>query len=211
MRNSRASIVFIVVFALCVSCNMSINRSIHIEDGRSVGGFNTINGSITIGEECRVGGSCRSVNGIIEVGRLSRIRDVQTVNGRILIENEAVVRGDIESVNGSVGCRRGVEISGEINTVNGDIDLENTTVARDLTTYTGDVLLESRSIIRGDIIVKKSNSRSRRRRTLHIEITDNSVVHGNIIVRDYDIEAVVILSHGGRVEGRVRNAEVVER
>ena len=96
-------------------------------------------------------------------------------------------------------------------TVNGNIDLDQTLVERDLTTYNGDIVMANESVVRGDIIVKRNKGRSNRRHPLRIKISDDSVVEGDIWVKDRDIDVEVVLSRGGRVEGRVKNAEVIER
>jgi len=193
-------------------CNIRVNKSLYVSDGETVrGGRTTVNGSIIIGSDAEVKGDCRSVNGSIEVGRSSKVRDLQSVNGSIRIKDAAVVRGDVESVNGSVTCYPGVEINGNIATVNGAVELENTRVRRDITTYNGEILLLDKSSVHGDIIVKKNRGKSHRRRPLTIEITENSVVEGGIIVKDGDIDVIVYLSRGGKVKGRIRNAEVIKR
>ena len=205
-----------LVAALCavvfLGCNVKVNKSIYIDDGERVrGSQTTVNGAIYVGVDCRVDGGCRSVNGPIEVGAHSRVEDLQAVNGDIEIEREVVVRGDVESVNGSVFCDEGTEVYGKVSTVNGDVDLDQTLVERDLTTHNGDIAMANESVVRGDIIVKRNRGRSNRRHPLRIEISDDSVVEGDIWVKDRDIEVVVYLSRGGRVEGRVKNAEVIER
>lgn len=211
MRILRLFCLPLVITIVISGCNLRINKSITIDDGRTVrGSQNTVNGSIHIGSDCKLNGNCRSVNGVIRVGSDSKVRDLQAVNGRVTVERNVIVRGKIESVNGSVSCDQGVEIYKSITTVNGSIDLENTMVERDINTYNGDITLSDETNVRGDIIVKKSKGRSRRRRRLTIEITEDSVVEGDIIVKDRTMDVKVILSQGGRVEGRIKNAEVIE-
>ena len=77
-------------------------------------------------------------------------------------------------------------------------------------TYNGDIELLRRSVVQGDIIVKRSKGNSHRRRRLKIEIAEESVVEGNLIVKDKYMDVKVILSEGGKVNGRIRNAEVIE-
>lgn len=193
-------------------CNLSVNKSIVIDDGDKVhGSRNTVNGNIYVGSDCRIDGDLRSVNGGIEIGSHSKVQDLQAVNGRIEVGRETMVRGSIESVNGSVTCDRGVEIQGRLTTVNGNIDLENTIVEHDIKTYNGDITLSDESIVRGDIIIKRSKGSSRRHRLLKIEITNGSVVEGDIIVGDRWLDVKVYLSDGGKVRGRVRDADVIER
>lgn len=211
MKLSRIFILFIIVATCLSGCNLRINKSIHIDDGKTVrGSQNAINGNIYIGSDCKVNGSCRSVNGNVQVGNDSKVKDLQSVNGRITIERDVLVRGDVESVNGPVSCDPGVEIRGGVTSINGSIDLQNTRVEKDVKTYNGDIDLLERTVIHGDIIIKKSKGNRNRRRRLKIEITDHSIVEGDIIVKDRNIDVTVILSNGGRVEGRVKNAKVIE-
>lgn len=200
-----------IAIGCILGCSLSVNKTITIADGESVrGSQNTVNGNILVGSHCEVNGDCRSVNGIVEVGNHSKVKDLQTVNGRITIEREVIVRGKIESVNGPVVCDPGVQIYDGVATVNGSIDLENTVVRRNITTYNGDIQLLDRSLIQGDIVVKKSKGDSHRRRRLRIDIAEESVVEGNIIVKDKTMDVKVILSEGGRVSGRIQDAEVIQ-
>jgi cytoskeletal protein CcmA (bactofilin family) len=84
-------------------------------------------------------------------------------------------------------------------------------VKGDITTHTGDIILQDKSIVGGDITIKRSHNRKRRHRTLDIKISDGSVVKGDIIVKDDDLKVKVFLSGGGKVEGTIANAEVVNQ
>ncbi|MFC1493519.1 hypothetical protein ACFL6O_06110 [candidate division KSB1 bacterium] len=210
----RTRLLFIITIALipAINCNVGINRTIYIDDGEKVrGSQNTVNGSIIIGSDCEVGGDCRSVNGDIEVGENSNVRSLQAVNGRIRLEKDVTVRGDIEAINMRILCSPGVKIEGEVYSVNGKIDLDNTTVSKNVSTYNGDIILSGRSRINGDIIIRRNRGEHQHRRSLTIEIADGSVVEGDVIVRDRDIEVTVYLMNGGKVEGKIVDAEVVER
>ncbi|MBN2030818.1 hypothetical protein JW824_11295 [bacterium] len=214
-KNERAkfyALFFTTVVALIFTsgCNMSVNKDIAIDNGKRVGNSqNSVNGNITIGSNCDIGGSCRSVNGNILVQRESQVRELQTVNGRIGVGQAVVVRGDVESVNGSVVCDSGAEVTGSVSTINGSIDLNNTLVRRDVSTYNGHVTLLDQSMVHGDIIVKKSKGNSNQFRPLEIRIAEGSVVEGDILVRDDRIDVIVILAEGGTVKGEVIDAEVV--
>jgi uncharacterized phosphosugar-binding protein len=81
----------------------------------------------------------------------------------------------------------------------------------DIRTHTGDITLQAKSTVEGDITIKRSRSRKHRYRTLDITISDGSVVKGDIIVKDDDLKVKVFLSGGGKVEGTIINAEVVNQ
>lgn len=209
----ESNTIFFIIFTLIllVGCNVSVNKDIVVHDGAKVSNSqNSVNGSISIGSNCEVRGGCRSVNGNIFVGNNSQVRELQAVNGRIKVDHTVMVRGDIESVNGSVACDSGVEVTGSVSTVNGTIDLNNTTVRRDVSTYNGHVTLLDQSIVRGDIVVKKSKGNANRVRPLEIKIAEGSVLEGDVLVKDDRMDVIVILAEGGIVHGEIIDAEVVQ-
>ena len=113
---------------LLASCNMSVNKSIRIEDRETVNhSLNTVNGSIHIGNSCEVFGDCRTINGSIAVGTNSRVTDLKTVNGSIVIDENVHVEGSLESINGDVRCQQNVIVNRGIGTINGEIDLAEVT------------------------------------------------------------------------------------
>lgn len=213
MKNLRSVFLSIVLLSLISGCNFHINKSIRVESGRrSSGSKNTINGNINIGSDCDIYGSCRSINGHIRVGRLSRVKTLQTINGSIDIDGDVKINGDVESINGGIQCSQGVEVNGNVQTINGRIDLERTTVENDISTYNGDILLLDRSRVRGDIVINRNRGKSSRWRHLKIEISDESEVEGDLIIKDRDIEVTVYLVRGGRIRGEIDGrAEIVRR
>jgi len=78
----RRTFSMLIIFVFIFGCNMSVNRTIRIEDGETVRhSLNTVNGSVIIGKDCVIEGSCRSVNGSVLVGSRSKVGDLQSVNG----------------------------------------------------------------------------------------------------------------------------------
>ncbi|MCK5058552.1 MAG: hypothetical protein KAT34_17995 [Candidatus Aminicenantes bacterium] len=232
MRRKRLSllVLFLATMLILPGCNISVNKSIYIDDGETVNhGQRTVNGSIYIGSNCKVKGSCSTVNGKIKVGGNSEVRalktvnmgitigensyvdgDVSTVNGSILCRAGVKIDGDASTINGGVTCETGVKINGDASTINGKIDLKKTVVKEDIKTHNGNITLTEGSIVYGDIIVKRSTNFTRRLRRLKIRIADGSVVKGDIINRDKDMDVKVYLSNGGSVMGRVERAEVIK-
>ncbi|MCH7681865.1 hypothetical protein IID10_21285 [candidate division KSB1 bacterium] len=203
-------LLFLITFFFASACGFRINKTIYIEDGDTrSGSLNSVNGSIIIGEQCVVRGSSRSVNGRIEVGRESEVEDLQTVNGKIRIAGDVKIDGDIESVNGSIRCGAGVNVDGRITAINGRIELERTTVERDIHTTNGDITLADNTKVKGDIVIEGRKGRGRDTHRLDIRISGDSVVEGKIIVKDRRRDVRVYLSNGGRVLGEIENAKVV--
>ena len=197
--------IFLFTLFFASACGFGVNKTIYIEDGETRNGsLNSVNGGIIIGEQCVVRGSSRSVNGRIEVGRESEVEDLQTVNGKIRIAKDVKIDGDIESVNGSVRCGAGVNVDGRITVINGRIELERTTVERDIHTTNGDMTLEDNTKVKGDIVVEGKKGSGRDYHRLDIKISGNSVVEGKIIVKDRRRNVRVYLSNGAGFWGKLK-------
>jgi DUF4097 and DUF4098 domain-containing protein YvlB len=198
------------ILGLNVAAETTVNKSIHIEKGeRHSGSCTSVNGSIEIDEGAEVSGGCKTVNGSIRLAEECYVHDLQSVNGSIHVGEKSEVRSDIETVNGGVDCKEGVQISGEINTVNGSIKLTGAKVEEDISTYNGSISLTDNAIAHSDIIIKDNKGHNDRREPLRITI-DNSVVEGDIINREDDIEVIVYLRNGGTVKGEIIDARVEE-
>ncbi len=212
MRSQRFLLIVPVTLFCLAGCHLAIERDIFIESGRSVqSSINVIEGDITIGSGCFIRASCRTVEGDIEVGRESMVANLQVVDGNIHVGRDVVVRRDVELVDGDIICRPGVVVEGNINAIDGRIEIENTVVEHDITTFDADIHLENHSRVEGDIIIRRSSGSHGRRRHVRIEITGGSVVMGDILNKDENVEVRVYLSNGGRIEGRARDVEVIRR
>ena len=213
MKTVRFTGIFLIGAAILFSgCNMAVNRSFTLRDGKTLrSGKIAINGSVNIGSDCKVGGTCRSINGVIRVDENSKVESLQSINGGITIKRDVVVHGSASTVNGSVTCGSNSIIHGNISAVNGCIELDQTEVERNIKVYNGDVILDRGSVVHGNIIVGRNKGKSHRTERILIEIRDGSEVKGDIRVEERDAEVEVILSGGGKVHGRVKGAEVIER
>lgn len=209
MRKKNAILLFLALsFIFFYGCDMSVNRSIHVQDGEKSSGLTTVNGSVHVGARCRVDGSCRTVNGGIHIGDDSRVRDLDTVNGRISIGANVQVDGNAATVNGSISCASGSKVHGRLGTVNGRIELKKCQVDEDLSTVNGDVLLTG-SLVRGAIVIKGRRGRFSGERRIEIRIEDGSVVEGGIDVRDPRNQVEVHISKDSVVKGKIENARVI--
>ncbi|MFQ5602184.1 MAG: hypothetical protein ACE5HS_02835 [bacterium] len=210
MKKLAAIVGFHFLVLVIVSCNVSVNKTVYVEDGTTKrGDINAVNGAIIVGEDCKVKGDCRTVNGRIEVGKRSRVEDVQSVNGRIELSEEVYSDGDIESVNGDISCAKDVEIEGYVRSVNGNIELYHTLVNRNVTTVNGNIVLDDESRLKGNVIIEGKRKNRSKQRVIKIKILNDSVVEGDIIVEDENVEVLVFLENGGNVLGKIENAEVV--
>lgn len=208
-RNTYPLLMGFLIFL--TSCNFEINKTIRIEDGSvENSSLNSINGGIIIGKNCQIKGDARAVNGPIEIGENSRVRDLQSVNGNITIDRNVTVSGDVSAVNGSVVCNPGVTVEDDVNTINGSIDLFETYVHNDVSTRNGNITIRDSSRIGGDVVIGESNGKSKKHRHIDITVANNSVIEGGVIVKDEHVNVRVYLSNGGLIQGKIINAEVIE-
>lgn len=200
--------IILVCGILCFTCNFSVTNSIVLEDGKIIeDSQNTVNGNIYIGKGCQIKGDCRSMNGTIKIGAESQVRDVQSVNGEISIEPASKIMGSIKSINGAIHCDKGVEIVGNIATMNGAIRCSEVNIQGDIYTYRGDVFLNQKSFIHGNIVIRKGNNDDNNH-PIHIVIKNATTIRGDIVVENPDLKAIVFLSKDSQILGQIKNAEL---
>ena len=178
----------------------AVNKSIRVGDGESASGQSTVNGSITVGNAAIVDGNLNTVNGSIKVGddvrfesadtvngsivvgRGATATSIDSVNGKITLGDSASIRGSLEAVNGAIRVGPGSSVGNDVENVNGELNLQGTEVGGDLSTVSGDIIVTDGSIVRGDIVVRKSTGWSwgSNRRKPKVIIGPNSQVLGRI-------------------------------
>lgn len=198
---------------LLLGMGAGINSSVRVADGEDHDGdLKTLNGGITIGDNARVRGACRAVNGGISVGRSAEVDEIASVNGSVSVGERAVIRGGASSVNGPVSLDRGASAQ-EVSAVNGSIKLSGAEVTANIETVNGDISLRDGATVGGDVIVRKTHGNNHREHDwslLRINIDEGSVVRGSVIVEDPDRPVEVHVRGGGRVQGRIENAKLIE-
>jgi DUF4097 and DUF4098 domain-containing protein YvlB len=182
----------------------TINKSVKIEAGAESGGASSVNGSISVGEDAVVTGNVKTVNGTIRVDQGASIEDastvngavrlaegvksgsLSTVNGSVKVGGSTAVDGEVSAVNGRITIDKGSNVSAGVSNVNGQIELEGAVVGGNLETVNGDVSLEDKSVVKGDLVVEKNSgwgwgkSKSRKPR---IVVGPGSRVEGKIILK----------------------------
>ena len=204
--------LLLMLFAVgAISCEgVSVNKSIQIDDGETVrNDLSSVNGDITIGDNCKVMGDCNSVNGAVQIGENSQVDDIGTVNGSISVGKNSIVHEDLESVNGSITCEAGVKVRGEINTINGSLELFNTEVERNITTVNGSINLNEQTLVMGNIEVEVKGKILSGNHKVKIHVRDHSVVEGDII-GDENVVVEVYLENGSEIKGKVHNAQLIK-
>jgi DUF4097 and DUF4098 domain-containing protein YvlB len=212
MKRNACLSVLIISFLSFYACDASVNRSRRLGDGERSTGLTSVNGSIYVGANCIVDGSCHTVNGRIEVGDGSQVEALETVNGRIRIGAKVDVGGNAGTVNGSIECGPGSKVHGDVSTVNGRVELRGTAVDDEVSTVNGDVLLREKSVVRGGIVIKGRNNHffGGHDHGLEVRVEGGSTVEGGIDVRDPDRKVKVYVDKDSKVNGEIRNAEVIK-
>jgi hypothetical protein len=113
-------------------------------------------------------------------------RSLSTVNGSVEVGGSTSVDGAVSAVNGRITIDNGGNVSDGVSNVNGQIELEGAVVGGNLETVNGDVSLEDKSVVKGDLVVEKNSgwgwgkSKSRKPR---IVVGPGSRVEGKIILK----------------------------
>jgi DUF4097 and DUF4098 domain-containing protein YvlB len=155
-----------------------MNGSVTLENGAQAKNIQTVNGAIRIGRDSSVG-EVNSVNGKIDVDENTRVESVQTVNGGVSLAEGVQVEGSVKAVNGRLQVARNATVGGSVETTNGSIELEHANVGGDLRTKNGSIDVGAQSIVKGGIVVEKSDSASgESKRVPRVVIGPGAVVSG---------------------------------
>jgi len=201
---------------------LSINKSVKIEPGSESTGASSVNGSITVGENAVVTGdvvtvngsvrvdsganieSASTVNGAVKVADNVQSEDLSTVNGSVKVGESSTVDGEIETVNGRINVNKGSTVANNVSNVNGEIELSGAEVGGGVSTVSGDINVVDGSVVKGDILVEKSNSMgwgNSKDRKPRIVIGTDSTVEG-VIKLEREVELFISdTAKVGGVEG----------
>ncbi len=201
--------IFLLGLAVLSACTAKINESIIIEANSKVNkDLNTVNGNIVIGENCLIDGDLRSINGRIEIGENSEVEKVQTINGQVVLAEGAKVGESIQVINGSIKIKSGAVVQQDVSVVNGSIRIFDATIAGDVKTTNGDIFLENKARVLGNILIEGKSGDGDKRR-VEIFIRNGSQVKGNIDNQGKNAQVLVYLDDNSRVEGDVIKAELI--
>ncbi len=219
------------LFAGSLDAMANVNKSIRVGDGEQTGPLSSVNGSITVGNSVVVDGDVATTNGSIRIGDNVQFQAAETTNGKIRVgsgaitdsletvngeisvgENASIQRG-VETVNGGIQLSRGSTVGDDVGTVNGSLTVEGTEVGGDLSTVMGSVAVTEGSVVRGDVVIRKSKSWGfnwgGENRKPKVVIGPNSQVLGSIVA-EQEIELYISDSATvGAVTGKASLDEAV--
>ena len=224
------SLPLILALTLTAEGQTSVSKDLYIDSGAAVSrNVHSVSGDVFIGKNTKIEGSVTTVSGDIEIGPKAEVGNVESVSGDIDfakgVETNAVssvsgdlhfyganrIRGILKTVSGDITAENGAKCDASIITVSGDIELDDTEVREYIQTVSGDIDLYNGTIVAGDIIInRKKGLNPLPMSRLDVVIDLNSIVRGSIKVLEDDTNVRVHLSNGGKVEGEIINAEVIE-
>ena len=134
----------------------SVNGSVSASPGEAYKTLSTVNGDVHVGRGASAD-EAKTVNGEIVLDSDAKVGDASTVNGSLEIGEGAAIAHEASTVNGSVTLRKRAQVGGDVSTVSGDIELTGAEVTGRLETRNGDIDLADGARVRGGIHVKKKN------------------------------------------------------
>lgn len=168
----------------------SVNKSLTISEGKSVGNASSVNGSLSLSDNVTAA-RVSSVNGRLKVGENVSADELSTVNGKLTAGQNLRVGGDVTTVNGKIELNRGSEIEGNVSSVNGKMELTGVLVEQNIETVNASIELSGNTLVKGDIVYKynKKNKYSNYNRNPVLRIDSDVIVRGNIVLeREVDLE-----------------------
>jgi len=161
----------------------SVNGSISVgEDAVVTGNIKTVNGTIRVDSGAEIE-KASTVNGGVRVADKVKCESLSTVNGSVKVGEGATVDGGLSAVNGRIVINSGSGVADDVTNVNGQIELTGAEIGGNIETVNGDISLEDQSVVKGNIVVEKNSgwgwgkSKSRKPR---IVIGPGSRVEGKI-------------------------------
>jgi DUF4097 and DUF4098 domain-containing protein YvlB len=168
----------------------TVNGSIRVGENAVVTGrLETVNGSIRIDDGAEIE-DAETVNGRLQLGDGVRASNLSTVNGAVTLGKGTIVSGDIEAVNGAITVEKEAAVAGAVGNVNGRIELTGTEIGGNVSTVTGDVQVEQ-SVLKSDLVIEKPSFWSRvSNRKPRVVIGPGSRIEGSLVI-EYEIELFV--------------------
>ena len=187
---------------------LGINKNINIDAGSQAEGASTVNGSITVGSGATVAGDLETVNGSIRIEENAVIENAETVNGSVKVAS-GVKAEDIGSVNGAIRIGEKVTIKGEVSVVNGKIGIASgSTVSEDVSNVNGEIRITGAEI-GGDLSTVNGD----------VLLDEGAFLHGNLTIekpgswnwdKNKSRKPKIIIGPGSRVSGKIVAEREVE-
>lgn len=168
----------------------TVNGSIRVGENAVVTGrLETVNGSIRIDDGAEIE-DAETVNGRLQLGDGVRASNLSTVNGAVTLGKGTIVSGDIEAVNGAITVEKEAAVAGAVGNVNGRIELTGTEIGGNVSTVTGDVQVEQ-SVLKSDLVIEKPSFWNRvSNRKPRVVIGPGSRIEGALVI-EYEIELFI--------------------
>lgn len=216
-------------FAIGTGCSVNINGSVRTSNNEVIDhDLKTINGSVKVAEGSVVNGDCKTVNGSVELGKNAKAdglktvngsikikenasvaNDVETVNGQISAEGNNMIGGDLNTVNGGVKLGEGVEVNGSVGATNGTLQFTGAHVKRDVTLRSGKVEFKTSTVIDGNLVIEGTKQKIKSENPTEIFLYDQTVIKGDIILKDSEREVNLHMMDDARVEGSMDHINFV--
>ena len=160
----------------------SVNKSLTIGEGKTIGDASAVNGSLTIEDDVNAQ-DVSSVNGRLSIGDNVTLNELSTVNGKITAGKGLIANNDVSTVNGKIELKEKSVVKGSVTSVNGKIELDGVDVEKNIETVNASITLTGNTRVQGDIIYKRrNNNHSYTKRNPVLRIAKDVKIDGNIIL-----------------------------
>jgi hypothetical protein len=154
-----------LVFALLVAqvsllggCALFIEGNYVVDRGDFRKSIRAVDATVEVKPQARAR-SISTVDGAITLGRWAQAGALSTVDGRIEMDQGSVCHGPINNVAGSIRLR-GARVAGNVRTVTGGVDTDNTLVEGDVEAISGRLQLLGLTHVKGGIVISSPDPKS---------------------------------------------------
>lgn len=137
----------------------SVNGEVNASPGETYDTLSTVNGDVNVGRGASAN-EAKTVNGNVRLEADTKVGEASTVNGSLHVGDGANVTREASTVNGSIDVGRRARIGGNVSTVSGNIEVTGAEVTGRLETRNGDIRLEDGARVHGGILIQKKNDNS---------------------------------------------------
>ena len=185
----------------------TVNGSIKVGQNARVGDLSTVNGSVKVANNSHVG-EASTVNGSVTFQEKVKAESAETVNGSIKLGNNCDIEKNVETVNGSITTNSGCIVHENIETVNGSININDSEIKGDIETVNGNIYLLKGSLV-DDIIVHKPNKgwfSSSKSKTPKVVLGKNTEVKGEL---EFERQVKLYVHESVEIDENIDNAEII--
>jgi DUF4097 and DUF4098 domain-containing protein YvlB len=187
----------------------SVNGNVSATPGQTYDTLSTVNGEVHVGAGATAE-QAKTVNGELEIENGAKVGEASTVNGELAIGEDVMIDREASTVNGGISIGERARVGGNVSTVSGEIEIKGAEVSGQVITTNGDINLSNGARVLRGIYVRKpggSNWGFGKSDQVKVHVCSTCVVEGEL---RFDRPVELRVDTGGKI-GKVIGESVTRR